>query len=104
MKKTTICMVAGEASADKHAAGGIRKLQDTRPGVEVFGMGGPQMLSAGMECIYGIHEFSVMGFSDVLPRIGRIFSVYEGLMKAINERKPDVGGPVDLPDFNMGLA
>ncbi len=104
MKRKTICMIAGEASADKHAAAVIRKLQGMMPGVEIFGMGGPEMLSAGMECIYGIHEFSVMGFSDVLPRIGRIFSVFRGLMRAINERKPDVIVPVDLPDFNMGLA
>jgi len=100
----TVCMVAGEASADRHAAAVIRALKETVPGVEVFGIGGPEMRSAGMECLYGIEEFSVMGFSDVLPRINRIFSVYNGLLRAIKERKPGLVMPVDLPDFNMRLA
>ncbi len=104
MKKKTVCMVAGEASADRHAAAVIRALKGTVPGIEVFGIGGPQMQAAGMECIYGIEEFSVMGFSDVIPRIRRIFSVYKGLLRAIEDRKPGVVVPVDLPDFNMRVA
>ncbi|HNU73845.1 MAG: Lipid-A-disaccharide synthase [Deltaproteobacteria bacterium ADurb.BinA179] len=104
MSTKSICMVAGEASADRHAAAVIRALKDIMPRVEIFGMGGPAMAEAGMECIYGIHGFSVMGFSDVLPRIMHIRSVYRGLCDAVRERKPDVVVPVDLPDFNMRLA
>lgn len=104
MMKKKICMVAGEASADRHAAGVIRALRRIMPEVEIFGMGGPAMAAAGMECIYGIHGFSVMGFSDVLPRIRHIHSVYRGLCDAVRTRKPDVVVPVDLPDFNMRLA
>lgn len=99
-----VCMVAGEASADRHAAAVIRALREIAPGVEIFGMGGPAMAEAGMECLYGIEELSVMGFSDVLPRIIHILSVYRGLCRAIRERKPSVVMPVDLPDFNMRLA
>ncbi len=97
-------MVAGEASADKHASAVIHALKGIMPDVGVFGVGGPEMKAAGMECIYGMDEFSVMGFSDVIPRIRRIYSVYEGILRAIGERKPDVLVPVDLPDFNMRLA
>lgn len=104
MMRYPVCMVAGEASADRHAAGVIRALREIAPGVEVFGMGGPAMAEAGMECLYGIEEFSVMGFSDVVPRILHILSVYRGLCRAIRERRPAVVMPVDLPDFNMRLA
>jgi lipid-A-disaccharide synthase len=72
--------------------------------VEVFGMGGPEMRAAGMECLYGTGELSVMGFSDVFPRIRHIFGVFKGLIGAIEARRPDVVVPVDLPDFNMRLA
>jgi lipid-A-disaccharide synthase len=99
-----VCMVAGEASADKHAAGVIRELKGMVPDVEVFGMGGSEMRAAGMECLYGTGELSVMGFSDVAPRVRHIFSVFKGLIKAIEERRPDVVMPVDLPDFNMRLS
>ncbi|HQI02030.1 MAG TPA: lipid-A-disaccharide synthase [Deltaproteobacteria bacterium] len=102
--KKSVCMVAGEASADKHASAVIHALKEITPEVEVFGMGGPEMKAAGMECIYGIDEFSVMGFSDVIPRLRHIYSVYKGILKAVAERRPDVVVPVDLPDFNMRLA
>ena len=97
-------MVAGEASADRHAAAVIRELKRILPEVEVFGMGGPAMAEAGMECLYGMEQFSVMGFSDVLPRIRQIHSVYRGLCDEVLKRRPQVVVPVDLPDFNMRLA
>lgn len=102
--RKTICMVAGEASADKHASAVIRALKRIMPDVEVFGVGGPEMESAGMECIHGIDEFSVMGFSDVIPRMGHIYTVYKGILRIVEQRRPDVVVPVDLPDFNMRLA
>lgn len=104
MTKKKVLMVAGEASADRHAAAVIRSLKELTPDVEIFGMGGPEMLSQGMECCYGMDELSVMGFSDVIPRIRRIFEVYRGISNLIRERKPDIVIPVDLPDFNMRVA
>lgn len=104
MTSISVCMVAGEASADRHAAAVIRELKRAAPKAEVFGMGGPAMAEAGMECLYGMEQFSVMGFSDVLPRIRQIHSVYRGLCDEALKRKPQVVMPVDLPDFNMRLA
>lgn len=104
MTKKKVLMVAGEASADRHAAAVIRSLKELIPDVEIFGMGGPEMASAGMECRYGMDELSVMGFSDVAPRIHRIFQVYRGIVNLIRERNPDIVIPVDLPDFNMRIA
>lgn len=104
MTSISVCMVAGEASADRHAAAVIRELKRILPEVEVFGMGGPAMAEAGMECLYGMEQFSVMGFSDVLPRIRQIHSVYRGLCDEVLKRRPQVVVPVDLPDFNMRLA
>lgn len=104
MTSISVCMVAGEASADRHAAAVIRELKHIAPRAKIFGMGGPAMAEAGMECLYGMDQFSVMGFSDVLPRIRQILSVYRGLCAEVRKRKPQVVVPVDLPDFNMRLA
>jgi lipid-A-disaccharide synthase len=104
MTARRILMVAGEASADKHASRVIRELKNRMSGVEIFGIGGPEMAAAGMECIYGMHEFSVMGITDVVPKLRRIFEVYGGLKRFIKTTKPDLFIPVDLPDFNMRLA
>lgn len=97
-------MVAGEASADKHASKVIKALKESLPYVEIFGMGGPEMSSCGMECIYSIDDLSVVGFTDVLPRLHRILRVFFGIKRLIRDRRPDIFIPVDLPDFNMRMA
>lgn len=104
MIRKKILMIAGEASADRHASKVIQSLKSVSPDIEIFGMGGPMMKEAGMECCYGMDELSVMGFSDVLPRVRRIYGVYKGIQALIRTRKPDVVLPVDLPDFNMRVA
>lgn len=104
MIRKKILMVAGEASADRHASKVIRSLRSVSEDIEIFGMGGPLMNAAGMECCYGMDELSVMGFSDVLPRVRRIYQVYKGIQGLIRARKPDLVIPVDLPDFNMSVA
>jgi lipid-A-disaccharide synthase len=104
MTKKKILMVAGEASADKHASALVRVLKERIPDVEIFGMGGPEMESSGMECCYSMDELSVMGFSDVLPKIQKIIRIYKGIKDLIRKRNPDVVIPVDLPDFNMRVA
>jgi lipid-A-disaccharide synthase len=104
MTHRRILMVAGEASADRHASRALRAIRQLMPHVEVFGMGGPEMASAGMECIFGMDELSVMGFTDVLPRILKILKVYKAIKRLMDERRPDLFIPVDLPDFNMKLA
>jgi len=104
MAKIKILMTAGEASADRHASRVIKALKAHCPDARIFGMGGPEMEAAGMECSYSIDELSVMGFTDVLPRLYRIFEVYKGIKALIEKRSPDIFIPIDLPDFNMHLA
>ncbi len=104
MTPKKILMVAGEASADRHASRAIRALRRLMPDIEVFGMGGPEMAKAGMECLFGMDELSVMGFTDVLPRIFKIYRIYAAIKRLMDERRPDLFIPVDLPDFNMVLA
>jgi lipid-A-disaccharide synthase len=99
-----ILMVAGEASADRHASHVINAIKQLMPDSEIFGMGGPEMAKAGMECIFGMDELSVMGFTDVMPRILQIIKVHRGIKRLMDERRPGLFIPVDLPDFNMRLA
>jgi lipid-A-disaccharide synthase len=99
-----ILMVAGEASADRHASHVIKAVKTLMPDAEIFGMGGPEMARAGMECIFGMDALSVMGFTDVIPKILQIIKVHRGIKRLMDERRPGLFIPVDLPDFNMRLA
>jgi lipid-A-disaccharide synthase len=99
-----ILIVAGEASADLHAARALAELQRLRPGLTAFGVGGPALRGAGLEALYPAEEICVMGLGEVLPRIPRILAILRGLARAAAERRPRVALLVDLPDFNLRLA
>jgi lipid-A-disaccharide synthase len=99
-----VLVVAGEASGDRHAADVVAALKAARPGLRFFGMGGPALAAQGVELIHGAHEISVMGFTEVLPKIPRILEVMGDLAAAAEKRKPPVALLVDVPDFNLRLA
>lgn len=99
-----ILIVAGEASADLHAARVLEELRRLRPGLTAFGVGGPRLRAAGLEALYPAEDISVMGLVEVLPRIPRILSILRGLRRAAAARRPRVALLVDLPDFNLRLA
>jgi lipid-A-disaccharide synthase len=99
-----ILIVAGEASADLHAARALKELQRLRPGLTAFGVGGPALREAGLEALYPAEEICVMGLGEVLPRIPRILAILRGLARTAAARRPRVALLVDLPDFNLRLA
>jgi lipid-A-disaccharide synthase len=99
-----ILIVAGEASADLHAARALSELRRLRPGVHAFGVGGARLREAGLEAIAPAEDISVMGFAEVLPRIPRILGILRRLARAAKERRPKAALLVDLPDFNLRLA
>ncbi|QRK05360.1 lipid-A-disaccharide synthase [Archangium violaceum] len=99
-----ILVVAGEASGDAHASELVAALKARRPDLTFFGMGGSRLAAQGVELLYGAHEVSVMGITEVLPKIPRILQVMGGLARAAAERRPACAILVDIPDFNLRLA
>ncbi|HYD40470.1 MAG TPA: lipid-A-disaccharide synthase [Anaeromyxobacter sp.] len=99
-----ILIVAGEASADLHAARALEELRRLRPGVHAFGVGGARLREAGLEVVAPAEDISVMGLAEVLPRIPRILAILRQLARAAEARRPRAALLVDLPDFNLRLA
>lgn len=100
-----VLIVAGEASADLHAAAALKELRRLRPGVRAFGVGGPRLRATeGFEALWPAEEISVMGLGEVLPRLPRILAILRGLGRVAAERRPKAALLVDLPDFNLRLA
>jgi lipid-A-disaccharide synthase len=99
-----ILVVAGEASGDQHAADLVRALKDKRPELRFFGMGGARLAEQGVELLFHAREISVMGITEVLPKLPRILGVLRGLTRAATERRPELALLVDIPDFNLRLA
>jgi lipid-A-disaccharide synthase len=99
-----IMVVAGEASGDLHASHLVAELKKRRPDVRFFGMGGVKLAREGLEQVYDAKELSVMGITEVLPKLFRILAVMRGLEREAARRRPAVAVLVDIPDFNLRLA
>lgn len=97
-----VLIVAGEASADHHAAKVVRALLSR--GINSYGMGGDRMIAAGFESVAHAHEISVMGLVEVLRHLPRILGVMKRMKQVVRERKPKVALLLDLPDFNLRFA
>ena len=96
---------AGEASSDLHAANLAKEILRRQPDAEIFGMGGSSLRAAGIETVVDSEEAaSVMGFSEVLFKLGDLIGALNKLKKEAALRKPDVLILVDFPDFNYFLA
>ncbi len=104
MASLDILVVAGEASGDVLGGELLRVLRTRRPELHAFGMGGQRLQAAGLERLFDASEISVVGITEVLPRLPRIWRVFRALVKAAAERRPDVAVLVDAPDFNLRLA
>ncbi|HUK90402.1 MAG TPA: lipid-A-disaccharide synthase [Blastocatellia bacterium] len=105
-KPLTIMIVAGEASGDKHGAGLARelfKLKAPEP-IHIFGSGGEEMRSAGVETLVDARDVAIMGVLEIARSLGRFYKAYRTLVSAAISRKPDVVVLIDWPDFNLRLA
>ena len=104
MASAELLVVAGEASGDVLGGELLAALRARRPQLRAFGMGGPRLVAAGLQPLFDVSEISVVGFTEVLPRLPRIWRVFRALVKAAATRRPAAAVLVDAPDFNLRLA
>jgi lipid-A-disaccharide synthase len=100
----TIGVVAGEASGDNLGAALIEALRERAPGVRVVGVAGPRMRAAGCEALADADELAVMGLTEILRHLPRLFALRRRLREALLAMRPDVFVGIDSPEFNLGLA
>jgi len=99
-----ILVSAGEASGDLHAAAVVRALRQIAGPVQVHGIAGPAMQSAGCGVLVPMHELQAMGISDVLRALPRIRRARSRLLSWAAEYRPDVAILVDYPGFHMHVG
>ncbi len=99
-----IMIVAGEASGDLHGASLARAILHMVPTVDLLGVGGNNMQSAGVELIHHIGRLAVMGISEVLGHLGEVRVALNSLTTVARERQVDAVVLIDYPDFNLTLA
>lgn len=101
---TSVLIVAGESSGDKHGARLVEEFRRTHPSCSFFGVGGPRLAEAGVEVLVPMTDLAVMGFFEVLSHLLRIRRIFHRLCRAARSRKPAAAVLIDSPDFNLRLA
>ncbi len=103
-----IFISAGEASGEHYGALLIDSLRQQLASkglqAELFGMGGPRMAAAGFERIVRAEDMAVMGVTEVVRHLPRIYREYRKLLNVIRTRRPDVAVLIDFPDVHFKLA
>jgi len=100
-----IMLAAGEASGDLHGAALCRALKTLLPRCRLFGMGGRRMADAGMHVVADVTADAVVGGSEALGRVPRLWRAYRQLRAALaGPTRPAVLVLIDFPEFNLQLA
>ncbi len=105
LSELKVMLVAGEASSDAHGAELVRGLKTLAPGVQVFGMGGSELRSVGMETVIDSEKIaSVMGITEILGSLRGLLRARGELIQVARQRKPNLVVFIDFPDFNLSVA
>ena len=105
-----IFLSAGEASGEYYGTQLIQAIQEVAPEASFFGLGGKRMEAAGLHRIVRAEDVAIMGITEVIRHMPRIYGEYRKLKRSLQQRDnntsglPDVALLIDFPDVNLGLA
>lgn len=99
-----ILISAGEASGEMYGARLIEKLRRHEPSLDFFGVGGDRMRAAGCDTVVDARDLSVVGITEILSHLPRIYSLFHKLIAEADKCKPDLAVVIDSPAFNWRVA
>jgi lipid-A-disaccharide synthase len=82
-----------------HAGKGARATQ-----LEVFGVGGDRMRAASCDAVIDAKDLSVVGISEILSHLPKIWGLFHKLIAEADRRQPDLAIVIDSPAFNWRVA
>jgi lipid-A-disaccharide synthase len=100
--KLFVC--TADASGDLHGAALLEALRERAGELDAFGLGGENLVAAGLEPLAAQSELAVAGLVEVLGSAPRILRAYRALRAALRARRPDLAVLIDSPDLNLPLA
>ena len=103
MPAPSLLLSAGEASGDMYAARLATALK-RRANVEIFGMGGSEMRSAGVDTVTDYKDVSVVGITEILSHLPSLIRAMRRLVTEAERRKPAFAILTDFPGFHLRLA
>ena len=104
MINKNLMVIAGEISGDLHGASLIKELKKLDPEINVFGIGGDKMQTAGMQLSYHINRMAFLGFVEVIKHIPFIKKVQKELLDIVKKKNISTVVLIDYPGFNLSIA
>ena len=82
----------------------IEALRRREASLEFFGVGGDRMRAAGCDTVVDAKDLSVVGITEILSHLPKIYGLYRHLIAESDRRKPDLAIVIDSPAFNWRVA
>jgi lipid-A-disaccharide synthase len=95
---------ADRKKAELRPAGQPEAAVPTQASLEFFGVGGERMRAAGCDTVVDAKDLSVVGITEILSHLPKIYGLYQHLIKEADRRKPDLAIVIDSPAFNWRVA
>lgn len=94
-KKIKVFIIAGEVSGDVLGARIMREMPDA----QFMGIGGENMIAAGLDSLFPMADLSVMGVMEVLAHARTLTRRINQTVDAIIAMRPDIVLTIDSPGF-----
>jgi len=102
-KKYRVFISAAEPSADAHCAGLITAMQQSCPGIEFVGVGGPKMAQAGCELLENTAGKAAMLYK-AFSQVARFYKILKRIKHYFKSNNVDLVIVCDSPSFNFHVA
>lgn len=86
------------------AAGASSRSAGTSSGLQFFGVGGDNMRAAGCDIVVEARDLAVVGITEILSHLPKIWRLFHRLIEAADREKPDLAIVIDSPAFNWRVA
>ncbi len=100
-----IFLVAAEESGDRLGAALMKALrQRSNAPVRFSGVGGREMTAAGLDSLFPVGDFSIIGFAAIPRRLPHIVRRMAQTVRAVLARRPHALVIIDSPAFTLRVA
>lgn len=102
-KQYRVFLSAAEPSADAHCAGLIAAMNESGPGIEFVGVGGPKMAQAGCELLENTVGKAAMIY-NAFTQVARFYKLLRRISRYFKSNNVDLVIVCDSPSFNFHVA
>ncbi|MDR1907010.1 MAG: lipid-A-disaccharide synthase [Puniceicoccales bacterium] len=99
-----LLIIAGEYSGDEHSAAFVKKLKTEYPQYNICAIGGDNLEKTGIDFLFNLVEFSVVGIAEVLRNIQFFSKFLKITCDWIEKYRPKVVCFIDFPGLNLRIA